>query len=185
MPRNLHRRIEVMSRSRTALKTRLLDEVLGLALADNVKARRLQPDGRYLHAEPGTPAVRSQARRAANHLPSVSSGRSSWPHETGLGLPSGRALRRRGRWALGELHPGTRSARGSHRAMRIARGDRDVSLFAAKKTFGAPVRCAATSSKSNEGVATTLQYNFRGAELDEERPTRVLEGAARRAEGIS
>ena len=76
MHRNLHRRIEVLLPVEDrAIRTRLLDEVLGLALVDNVKARRLQPDGHYLHAEAGTPAVRSQtalleaARRAAEPPP--------------------------------------------------------------------------------------------------------------------
>ena len=43
-----------------ALKPRLLDEVLGAALRDNVKARALQPDGHYERVERPGPAVRSQ-----------------------------------------------------------------------------------------------------------------------------
>ena len=71
MPRNFHRRIEVLTPIEDpALKARLLDEVLGIALRDNVKARRLQPDGRYKVVETVGPEVRSQqvladlARRA-------------------------------------------------------------------------------------------------------------------------
>jgi polyphosphate kinase len=48
MPRNFHRRVEVMAPVEDpALRARLLDEVLGLGLKDNVKARVLQPDGTY------------------------------------------------------------------------------------------------------------------------------------------
>ena len=48
MPRNFHRRVEVMTPVEDpALKARILDEVLGLGLKDNVKARQLQSDGTY------------------------------------------------------------------------------------------------------------------------------------------
>jgi polyphosphate kinase len=49
MPRNFHRRVEVMAPVEdAALRLRLLDEVIGLGLKDNVKARQLQHDGSYL-----------------------------------------------------------------------------------------------------------------------------------------
>ncbi len=49
MPRNFHRRVEVLAPVEdSALKMRLLEEVMGLGLKDNVKARQLQPDGSYL-----------------------------------------------------------------------------------------------------------------------------------------
>ncbi|MBX7113961.1 MAG: polyphosphate kinase 1 [Myxococcaceae bacterium] len=48
MPRNFQRRIEVLFPVEdVALKTRLLDEVLGIGLKDNVKARQLMVDGTY------------------------------------------------------------------------------------------------------------------------------------------
>lgn len=48
MPRNFQRRIEVMFPvEEPALKARVLDEVLGLGLKDNVKARQLMADGTY------------------------------------------------------------------------------------------------------------------------------------------
>jgi polyphosphate kinase len=48
MPRNFHRRIEVMAPVEDPqLKQRLLDEVIGMALKDNVKARVLAADGSY------------------------------------------------------------------------------------------------------------------------------------------
>ena len=63
MPRNFIRRVEIMVPVEDgALRARLLEEVLGLALADNVKARRLQPDGSYTRLAPHADqaAVRSQ-----------------------------------------------------------------------------------------------------------------------------
>jgi polyphosphate kinase len=61
MPRNFVRRIEVMSPIEDpVLKGRLLHEVLGTALRDNVKARALQPDGRYERVVRPGPSVRSQ-----------------------------------------------------------------------------------------------------------------------------
>jgi len=72
MPRNFLRRIEVMFPVEDPqLRTRLLDEVLGVALRDNVKAMRLQLDGRYLRRPTEGEPVRAQttllelARRAA------------------------------------------------------------------------------------------------------------------------
>jgi len=46
------------------LRERLIREILGISLADNVKARRLGPDGSYhrLTAEERMPPVRSQVR---------------------------------------------------------------------------------------------------------------------------
>jgi polyphosphate kinase len=63
MPRNFVRRVEIMVPVEdSALRARLLDEVLGLALADNIKARRLQVDGTYVQMTPrgNQPALRSQ-----------------------------------------------------------------------------------------------------------------------------
>jgi polyphosphate kinase len=61
MPRNFVRRIEVMCPIEDpALKQRLLVEVLGTALRDNVKARALQPDGHYERVTRPGPSVRSQ-----------------------------------------------------------------------------------------------------------------------------
>jgi polyphosphate kinase len=77
MPRNFQRRIECfIPIEDPAIKQRLLDEVLGIGLRDNVKARRLSSDGSYGRVEGangtnGVPAVRSQsvlmeaARRSA------------------------------------------------------------------------------------------------------------------------
>jgi polyphosphate kinase len=77
MPRNFVRRVDVAFPVESPpLKARILDEILGTMLADNVKARVLRPDGSYERVRPGThgtalPPVRSQeqfmalARRAA------------------------------------------------------------------------------------------------------------------------
>ncbi|WP_257448172.1 polyphosphate kinase 1 [Archangium lipolyticum] len=62
MPRNFLRRVEVMFPVEDpAIRQRLLDEVLGVALADNVKARRLQVDGSYVPVGRDGRQVRSQA----------------------------------------------------------------------------------------------------------------------------
>jgi polyphosphate kinase len=61
MPRNFHSRVEVMFPVEDrALKARLVGEILGLALQDQVRARRLRPDGTYRPPEGGPGAVRSQ-----------------------------------------------------------------------------------------------------------------------------
>jgi len=77
MPRNFVRRVDVAFPVESPpLKARILDEILGTMLADNVKARALRPDGTYERVRPGTHGtatapVRSQenfmalARRAA------------------------------------------------------------------------------------------------------------------------
>jgi polyphosphate kinase len=62
MPRNFVRRIEIMAPIEDpALKLRLINEVLGAALRDNVKARVLQSDGHYERVQRPGGAVRSQA----------------------------------------------------------------------------------------------------------------------------
>jgi polyphosphate kinase len=78
MPRNFVRRVEVMFPiDDAALKTRLLDEVLGTFMKDNVKARRLQSDGVYVPVDPSGPPVREQmvlleaAKRTSERAPQV------------------------------------------------------------------------------------------------------------------
>jgi polyphosphate kinase len=61
MPRNFLRRIEVLCPIEDAvLRARLLAEVLGTGLADNVKARRLGTDGTYVRVEGTGAKLRSQ-----------------------------------------------------------------------------------------------------------------------------
>ncbi len=65
MDRNLSRRVEVVFPiEQPDLKRRLIDEILATSLADNVKARRLLPDGRWERVvpQPGELRVRSQER---------------------------------------------------------------------------------------------------------------------------
>jgi polyphosphate kinase len=65
MPRNFFKRIEVgFPLPDGRHRDRVINEVLALSLADNVKARLLQPDGSYKLATPapGAPRVRSQTR---------------------------------------------------------------------------------------------------------------------------
>jgi polyphosphate kinase len=64
MPRNFKRRIEVIFPIEDGnLRERLTEEILALTLADNVKARRLQPDGSYCRVarQPGATSHRSQS----------------------------------------------------------------------------------------------------------------------------
>ncbi|MGD8726784.1 MAG: polyphosphate kinase 1, partial [Gemmatimonadales bacterium] len=63
MPRNFFRRVEVMFPVLDPrLKRRITDEILQTLLADNVKARLLQPTGAYVRRQPadGEPVVREQ-----------------------------------------------------------------------------------------------------------------------------
>jgi len=65
MDRNLSRRVEVVFPiEQPDLKRRLIEEILAISLADNVKARRLLPDGRWERVvpEPGQPRIRSQEK---------------------------------------------------------------------------------------------------------------------------
>jgi len=68
MPRNFVRRIEVMFPiDDETLRARILKEILGTQLADNVRARVLLPDGTYQRVVPekDAPRVRSQERFVA------------------------------------------------------------------------------------------------------------------------
>ena len=66
MPRNFIRRVEVaFPIEDPALKERIVDEILGTQLADNVKARVLLPDGRYERVQNDKPPLRSQERLMA------------------------------------------------------------------------------------------------------------------------
>ncbi|HML20094.1 MAG TPA: polyphosphate kinase 1 [Aggregatilinea sp.] len=54
MPRNLDRRVEtIFPVEDPALKARLVDEILAIQIADNVKSRELQADGTYKRLAPG------------------------------------------------------------------------------------------------------------------------------------
>ncbi|MCC7539571.1 MAG: polyphosphate kinase 1 [Deltaproteobacteria bacterium] len=65
MPRNFHRRVEVMLPIEDeALRRRLLDEILAASLDDNCKASELRSDGSYVRVTrgPDEPVRRSQAQ---------------------------------------------------------------------------------------------------------------------------
>ncbi|MFO0811765.1 MAG: polyphosphate kinase 1 [Gemmatales bacterium] len=78
MDRNLSRRVEVVFPiEHPALKKRMIDEMLGISLADNVKARELRPDGSWVRVTgDANKRLRSQQRfldlaaEAANRIPS-------------------------------------------------------------------------------------------------------------------
>ncbi|MBV8612037.1 MAG: RNA degradosome polyphosphate kinase, partial [Singulisphaera sp.] len=77
MPRNFHRRVELMFPIEDPqLKDRIVEGILGVVLMDNVKARVLQPDATYRRIappRPGEPVIRSQVefQNRARELPSV------------------------------------------------------------------------------------------------------------------
>ena len=68
MQRNFVRRVEIaFPVEDPAVKERIVDELLGTALGDNIKARILRPDGQYERVAPGshgtgTAPLRSQER---------------------------------------------------------------------------------------------------------------------------
>ena len=64
MPRNFHRRVEVMVPIEDATLRARLIEILAVSVHDNVKSWRLLPDGTYARVQPkpNAPLVRSQAR---------------------------------------------------------------------------------------------------------------------------
>lgn len=65
MPRNMDRRIEIMwPIENLEIKARLTGEILRICWADNVKARHLTADGKYIKRKlrPGEEPVRSQAK---------------------------------------------------------------------------------------------------------------------------
>lgn len=63
MPRNFVRRIETAFPILNAeLKRRLIDQILGVSLADTIKGWRLQPDGSYKRRKSGDKPLRSQER---------------------------------------------------------------------------------------------------------------------------
>src|SRR5262252_152263 len=65
MPHNFHRRVEVMIPNLDdGIKSRIINEVLAIGCADNVKSWSLRPDGSYARVTPapGEPPLRSQSR---------------------------------------------------------------------------------------------------------------------------
>jgi len=77
MPRNFQRRVEVMFPIEDeGLRDRVFDEILGIALADNVKSRRLGPDGSYSRVRPeGSANGASGADGSKGTTPGASGGR--------------------------------------------------------------------------------------------------------------
>lgn len=68
MPRNFKKRAEILYPIKnTALKARIIDEILMTYLKDNAKARLMQPDGSYVRLKPkeGERAIRSQSELIA------------------------------------------------------------------------------------------------------------------------
>ncbi|MCA9262487.1 MAG: polyphosphate kinase 1 [Planctomycetales bacterium] len=71
MPRNFHRRVEVMFPvEATPLRRRIMNEIIPTYQADTAKARELQADGTYqrVRGENGKPAFRSQSALLQLHI---------------------------------------------------------------------------------------------------------------------
>ena len=69
MPRNFWRRIETMFPVRDpVLKARIVNDVLRIVLADNVKARELQADGTYRRRAPAQGEAPMRSQVALQHL---------------------------------------------------------------------------------------------------------------------
>ena len=97
MPRNFQRRVEVaFPVEDPRLKARIIEEVLQLSLADDVKARRLRPDGAWERL-PTQSALRSQERLLAAARKTAAAEESEMRLLEPLALGTPRAARRRRR----------------------------------------------------------------------------------------
>ena len=101
MDRNLIRRVEVVFPVEQAdLKARLIDEVLAISLADNVKARELQPDGTYQRVKPAAGAAPLRSQQRFLDLAAESEKRQAVPAAAAPaavnGSPAGHKVARRG-----------------------------------------------------------------------------------------
>jgi polyphosphate kinase len=82
MPRNFFKRIEVaFPLVDGRLRDRVIHEILALPLADNVKARLLQPDGTYVRAMGGEGEDRVRSQERFMDLARRSSGRRAGAEE--------------------------------------------------------------------------------------------------------
>ncbi len=69
MPRNFIRRVDVAFPVESPpLKERILSEILGTMLGDNVKARAMRPDGTYERVRPRTQGTGEAALRSQEHF---------------------------------------------------------------------------------------------------------------------
>ncbi len=69
MPRNFIRRVDLAFPVESPpLKERILSEILGTMLGDNVKASALRPDGTYERVRPRTPGTGEAALRSQEHF---------------------------------------------------------------------------------------------------------------------
>jgi polyphosphate kinase len=81
MPRNLNRRVEIVFPVEDeALRGRIRDEILAEYLLDNVKARRMQPDGTYkrLTRSNGQALRNAQERLLGNKGEGKKKGKLTW-----------------------------------------------------------------------------------------------------------
>ncbi|HYM40961.1 MAG TPA: polyphosphate kinase 1 [Thermoplasmata archaeon] len=116
MPRNLDRRVEqLFPIEDPTIRTAIRDRILAVHLVDNVKARWMQPDGKYvrLHPAPGYPETDSQ-RWMADHA-GVWNG---YGNDQGLELASLEPIMHRRRTLPGEVERGDTPASRSARNLR-------------------------------------------------------------------
>jgi polyphosphate kinase len=120
MDRNLSRRVEVVFPIEQAdLKRRLIDEILAVSLADNVKARRLYADGHWERVEPNAhPRLRSQER----FLALAAEGNTRFPTEPGILAPVPPNVRDGSRSAEGVLRERDKTLRRTIKTKRHAAG---------------------------------------------------------------
>jgi polyphosphate kinase len=114
MPRNFHRRVEVMVPILDAgIKSRLINEVLAVSRADNVKSWTLRPDGSYARVTPapGEAPVRSQSRFIELARERVKEAESN--------------IRTSARYQFVQVHPAARKDPGEERRRRQNGRDRE------------------------------------------------------------
>jgi len=107
MPRNFHRRVEVMVPIVDPdIKNRLMNEIIGISRADNVKSWNLRPDGSYARVSPaaGETPLRSQSRFIELARERVKEGEAH--------------IRTSGRYQFVQVHPSAKSGAPEERRRR-------------------------------------------------------------------
>jgi polyphosphate kinase len=107
MPRNFHRRVEVMVPIvDPEIKTRLMNEVIAISRSDNVKSWTLRPDGSYARVTPaaGETPIRAQSRFIELARERVKEGEAH--------------IRSSGRYQFVQVHPAAKSGAPEERRRR-------------------------------------------------------------------
>ena len=80
MTRNQERRVEIACPVESQEIRDFLSDYLARLLGDNVKARRLQPDGRFVRVEANGAAPVSVQQYYLDHLPEFQASQAKRPH---------------------------------------------------------------------------------------------------------